>query len=157
MPALAATLVSLGARPCARRTACSTHLVHARPHARACPHTRCSLLVIRICLFSAYVWLLINACTGIPLWPSVDSPGYLSLDMLIWAIINLCVHGTAMLQVRTHAGARPGRGGRTLAAVRAQPRSPRTCPPPAPALPPPLPQPRGSVAHLRRAPNQVQD
>lgn len=48
----------------------------------------------------AYVWLLINALTGLPVWPNVDRPGYLAVDALVWSILNLFVHGAAMFQVR---------------------------------------------------------
>lgn len=68
------------------------------------PRPACSLLVIRICLFMAYVWILVNAVTGLPAWPSVDNPGYLAVDALVWSILNLIVHGAAMLQVHA-AGA----------------------------------------------------
>lgn len=80
------------ASPPARCNGCSSHVLPR------------SLLIIRICLFMAYVWLLINAVTGLPAWPDVDNPGYLAVDSLVWSILNLIVHGAAMWQVRVLVG-----------------------------------------------------
>lgn len=57
------------------------------PSTLPCAH--CSILVIRICLFLAYTWLLTAACVGYPQWPNIKDgpsgqPGFISLDGIIW-------------------------------------------------------------------------
>lgn len=55
----------------------------ARP---ALPSTSgpCSLLLIRLCLTMAYIWLMTAASVGYPAWPGVSNPGFYSLDGIIW-------------------------------------------------------------------------
>ena len=50
------------------------------------------LLIIRLCLSTAYLFLLINCSLGSPLWPSFHIPNTIQLDGMIWAVINLYVH-----------------------------------------------------------------
>ncbi|PRW45226.1 blood vessel epicardial substance isoform X1 [Chlorella sorokiniana] len=57
------------------------------------------LLLIRICLFLAYSWMLVLALVGYPSWPSVFNPDYVSIDGIVWAALNLIFHGLAMLQL----------------------------------------------------------
>lgn len=54
------------------------------------------ILLIRIFLFMAYVWLLTASLIGFPRWPDYQSTGSMSLDGVIWACINLVVHGVAI-------------------------------------------------------------
>ena len=44
----------------------------------------CSLLLIRLCLTMAYIWLMTAASVGYPDWPKVSNPGFYSLDGIIW-------------------------------------------------------------------------
>ncbi|PSC73483.1 splicing arginine serine-rich 19 [Micractinium conductrix] len=66
------------------------------------------ILLIRICLIMAYLWLMVNACVGFPSWPHINDgpagePGYISLDGIIFACrgaaINLFFHSAALLQL----------------------------------------------------------
>lgn len=49
------------------------------------------ILIVRLSLASAYTFLLINASLGSPLWPNIRRANALSLDGLIWAVLNLYV------------------------------------------------------------------
>lgn len=42
------------------------------------------LLLIRLSLFMAYVWLMVAAGVGYPVWPSTANLGWISLDGIIW-------------------------------------------------------------------------
>lgn len=42
------------------------------------------LLLIRLCLVGAYVWLLIAAAVGYPIWPDTLNAGWISLDGIVW-------------------------------------------------------------------------
>lgn len=56
------------------------------------------VLVIRVFLVSAYTFLLINVIMGGPLWPyAVGDSGSLRLDALLWAVLNLYVHGSSLI------------------------------------------------------------
>lgn len=57
------------------------------------------ILIIRIFLFLAYVWLLTGAVTGYQRWPLYAWSGSISLDGLIWSSINCLVHFAAILQL----------------------------------------------------------
>ena len=58
------------------------------------------LLVVRSCLVTAYVFLLLNALLGGPMWPALFvSDGPLSLDAIFWAFVNLWVHGTSLVHL----------------------------------------------------------
>jgi len=50
------------------------------------------LLIIRLCLTSAYVFLFLNSALGGPLWPLLSLEGKVQLDGMIWALLNLYVH-----------------------------------------------------------------
>jgi hypothetical protein len=56
--------------------------------------TNADLLLIRLLLSIAYLFLLINALLGSPLWPDLSWPNHIALDSLIWAIVGLYVHGS---------------------------------------------------------------
>eukprot|EP00887_Chlorella_sp_A99_P000166 scaffold13.g166.t1 len=51
------------------------------------------ILLIRLFLCAAYAWLLLAAATGYPTWPRVSRPGFLSVDGIAWASVNLFFHG----------------------------------------------------------------
>ena len=52
------------------------------------------------CLVLAYVFLLLNAFLGGPMWPDLFvSNGALSLDAVVWAVLSLWVHGTSLVHL----------------------------------------------------------
>jgi CRP-like cAMP-binding protein len=57
------------------------------------------LLIIRICLSSAYVFLFLNSILGAPLWPSFRSPNKIQLDGACWACLNLYVHVSTVVRL----------------------------------------------------------
>jgi hypothetical protein len=57
------------------------------------------LLIIRICLSSAYVFLFLNSVMGAPLWPSLRLPDKIQLDAVCWAILNLYVHISTVVRL----------------------------------------------------------
>ena len=57
------------------------------------------LLIIRICLSSAYVFLFLNSVLGAPLWPSLYNPDKVQLDGILWAITNLYVHVSTVVRL----------------------------------------------------------
>lgn len=57
------------------------------------------LLIIRICLSSAYVFLFLNSILGAPLWPSFTSPNKIQLDGVCWACLNLYVHVSTVVRL----------------------------------------------------------
>lgn len=57
------------------------------------------LLIIRLALSSAYVFLLLNCSLGSPLWPAWHLPDYIQLDGIVWAILNLYVHISTVVRL----------------------------------------------------------
>jgi hypothetical protein len=57
------------------------------------------ILVIRLFLFLAYVFLFLNSVLGSPLWPDIYNADTLHLDGLIWASIGLYVHGYSLIRL----------------------------------------------------------
>lgn len=57
------------------------------------------LLVVRLCLSSAYIFLILNGIMGSPLWPHLRRPGHLTVDMLIWGFICLYVHVASVVRL----------------------------------------------------------
>jgi len=57
------------------------------------------LLVVRLCLASAYCFLVTNCLTGSPLWPALYRPDHLTVDMLIWGIVCLYVHISSVVRL----------------------------------------------------------
>ena len=57
------------------------------------------LLVIRLCLASAYIFLITNCLMGGPLWPHWIKPGHLTVDMLIWGIVCFYVHMSSVVRL----------------------------------------------------------
>mmetsp|Transcript_2881 Transcript_2881/g.6212 ORF Transcript_2881/g.6212 Transcript_2881/m.6212 type:complete len:366 (+) Transcript_2881:178-1275(+) len=57
------------------------------------------LLVVRLCLSSAYIFLIVNGIMGSPLWPQLRRPGHLTVDMLIWGIICFYVHMASVVNL----------------------------------------------------------
>lgn len=57
------------------------------------------LLVVRLCLTSAYVFLIVNGLLGSPLWPHLYRPGHLTVDMLIWGFICFYVHVASVVRL----------------------------------------------------------
>jgi len=55
------------------------------------------LLIVRFCLFLAYLMLFLNAALGSPLWPDASSLGGIALDSLLWSLVGMYVHGTSLL------------------------------------------------------------
>ena len=62
------------------------------------------LLVVRLCLTSAYVFLIINGILGSPLWPHLYRPGHLTVDMLIWGFVCLYVHLSSVVRLLLDEG-----------------------------------------------------
>ncbi|KAL4430842.1 hypothetical protein ABPG75_006098 [Micractinium tetrahymenae] len=57
------------------------------------------VLLIRFFLVSAYLWLLVSACLGLPKWPAMESTGGLAVDTIIWACLCLCFHGLSLFRL----------------------------------------------------------
>lgn len=57
------------------------------------------LLVIRFFLFVAYIMLFLNSALGSPLWGSVNTPGAIAVDTLLWALLGLYVHGASLVRL----------------------------------------------------------
>ena len=57
------------------------------------------LLVVRLCLVSAYLFLLINGLLGSPLWPHLYRPHHLTVDMLIWGVVCFYVHMASVVRL----------------------------------------------------------
>lgn len=62
------------------------------------------LLLIRVCLIMAYIWLMTAACNGFPSWPHIKDgpagePGFISVDGIVWAGLNLFFHGAALYRM----------------------------------------------------------
>lgn len=62
---------------------------HSHYHALLTAQKPASLLLIRICLILAYIWLLVGACNGYPSWPHITDgpagqPGFISVDGIVW-------------------------------------------------------------------------
>ena len=57
------------------------------------------LLVIRLCLASAYIFLITNCVMGGPLWPHLIKPGHLTVDMLVWGIVCFYVHMSSVVRL----------------------------------------------------------
>ena len=57
------------------------------------------LLIIRICLSSAYIFLFLNSILGAPLWPTLEIPDKIQLDGILWATLNLYVHCTTVVRL----------------------------------------------------------
>ena len=55
------------------------------------------LLIIRLTLFIGYFFLFLNSALGGPLWGSVSNPGVIIIDILIWGIIGMYVHGASLI------------------------------------------------------------
>jgi hypothetical protein len=57
------------------------------------------LLIIRLCLASAYVFLIINCLTGSPLWPNLIHKDHLTVDMLVWGVCCFYVHMASVVRL----------------------------------------------------------
>lgn len=57
------------------------------------------ILLIRIFLFMAYVWLLAASLIGFPRWPEYETTGFISVDGIVWATVNIVVHGVAIVKL----------------------------------------------------------
>jgi hypothetical protein len=57
------------------------------------------LLIIRLCLTSAYVFMMINGILGGPLWPHFQYPHHIQLDQILWSIVNLYVHISTVVRL----------------------------------------------------------
>lgn len=54
------------------------------------------IILIRISLLLAYIWLLTASLIGFPRWPEYQATGSMSVDGVVWACINILVHGVAI-------------------------------------------------------------
>ena len=60
------------------------------------------ILAIRVFMVSAYFCLLLNTILGGPLWPdAVGDTSELRLDALLWAILNIFLHGSSLVLLLT--------------------------------------------------------
>lgn len=57
------------------------------------------LLVVRLCLASAYIFLITNCVEGSPLWPYLRRADHLTVDMLVWGIICFYVHMSSVVRL----------------------------------------------------------
>lgn len=58
------------------------------------------LLIVRLCLSSAYVFLFINSILGSPFWPAWhNNSRQIQLDGVCWAVINLYVHVSTVVRL----------------------------------------------------------
>jgi hypothetical protein len=58
------------------------------------------LLIIRLCLTLAYLFLFISSLLGIPGWGESLSTGRMALDLVLWSAVNLfLVHGSSFLRL----------------------------------------------------------
>lgn len=57
------------------------------------------LILIRLFLFLAYVFLFAYGATGLPQWPQVDSNGNIALDRMIWSAAIGTLHFVNFLQL----------------------------------------------------------
>jgi len=57
------------------------------------------LLIIRICLSSAYIFLFTNSILGAPIWPHFRKEGHLQIDGILWSILNLYVHLSTVIRL----------------------------------------------------------
>jgi hypothetical protein len=57
------------------------------------------LLVVRLCLSSAYIFLILNCLMGSPLWPYLRRPEHLTVDMLVWGIVCFYVHMCSIIRL----------------------------------------------------------
>lgn len=55
------------------------------------------LLIIRMCLLTAYCFLALDAALGGPFWGSLIRPGNILLDLLIWSAISIYIHGSSLI------------------------------------------------------------
>lgn len=56
------------------------------------------LLILRICLFVAYLFLLVDALVGAPgLWLGITGDNGLSVDGLVWSLVGLYCHGSSLI------------------------------------------------------------
>lgn len=57
------------------------------------------ILVIRVSLLFAYVFLLVTGALGNPLWPGVEGDGNISLETCVFAAINVVTHSIAIARL----------------------------------------------------------
>ena len=57
------------------------------------------ILLIRISLLCAYVFLLATGALGIPSWPGVSSDGAIGLETIVFSSINIVTHGLAIARL----------------------------------------------------------
>ena len=58
------------------------------------------LLIVRLCLLNAYIFLMLNSLAGGPLWPHLTVPGKVfQLDGVFWATLNLFVHLSTVIRL----------------------------------------------------------
>ena len=57
------------------------------------------ILLIRLSLLCAYVFLLVTGALGIPSWPGVSSDGAIGLEAIVFSSINIVTHGIAIIRL----------------------------------------------------------
>ena len=57
------------------------------------------ILLVRLFLSLAYIFLLVAALLGQPRWPGVDSTGIIFLDTAIWSIVSGALHTIALVRL----------------------------------------------------------
>lgn len=57
------------------------------------------ILIIRVSLLFAYIFLLITGALGNPLWPGVEGDGAISLETIVFSAINVVTHATAIARL----------------------------------------------------------
>ena len=57
------------------------------------------ILLIRVCLLFAYIFLLVTGALGNPVWPGVVSDGHIGLETIVFAVINIVTHSIAIARL----------------------------------------------------------
>jgi hypothetical protein len=55
------------------------------------------LLVIRLFLFIAYMFLFLHAAMGGPLWNNLVNSGTVAVDGVCWSILGMYIHGSSLV------------------------------------------------------------
>jgi hypothetical protein len=62
------------------------------------------LLIIRLCLSTAYTLLLLDAVLGSPVWPEIIFRQHIQVDSVLWALANMYVHISSVISLLRDEG-----------------------------------------------------
>lgn len=57
------------------------------------------VLLIRIFLALAYIWLMAQAVCGYPIWPNYTFTGEIGVDTIAWSAVGLIIHALAIVRL----------------------------------------------------------